>query len=118
MREIDPIALGQAGLQALALAGTAILARYAHAEHGPDGMTEFEGTLPQADWTILMRALGAFADPGEQGQPRDLDAQRRHAVALAAMCLRARTVLAREHRSAPRGDAGAEARRGRTFQRA
>jgi hypothetical protein len=98
--EIDPIALGQAGLQALALAGTAILARYAHSQDRADGMTDLEGTLPHPDWSILMRALGAFADPPASGSAGDEDV-RRQADAVAAMCLRARTTLTRQDRLVP-----------------
>ncbi|WP_020576231.1 hypothetical protein [Actinopolymorpha alba] len=100
LAEIDPVALGQAGLQALALAGTAILARYATVEERADGMTDLEGTLPHPQWSILMRAIGAFADPAHSHVLSNED--ERQAEAVAAMCLRARTVLAREHRMAPR----------------
>lgn len=98
--EIDPIALGHAGLQALALAGTAILARYVTTETRADGMAELEGVVPHPQWTILMRAIGAFAEPGESDG--DEDPEGRRAAALTAMCSRARTTLTREHQLAPR----------------
>lgn len=100
LSQIDPIALGQAGLQALALAGTAILARYAHVEGEAEGMSELAATLPHPEWNILERALGAFTDPVRQGPDGRLDDKAEEVVradALVAMCLRARTVLAREH---------------------
>ena len=100
LSRIDPIALGQAGLQALALAGTAILARYAHVEEGVEGMSELAATLPHPEWNILERALGAFTDPvreGPDGPADDTAEERARADALVAMCLRARTVLARQH---------------------
>jgi hypothetical protein len=120
---IDPIVLGQAGLQALALAGTAILARYARIDEGTDGMYELEARVPHPDRGILLRALGAFAEPTTDGHhaaeghdpaegcdpaegqdasgraaPADPAGARRRADALLAMCLRARTVLARQGR--------------------
>jgi uncharacterized protein DUF222 len=102
---IDPVVLGQAGLQALALAGTAILARYVRAEEGADGMSEIAARLPHPDRGILLRALGAFAEPvtesdveAQRSQPDDGAGERRRADALVAMCLRARTVLARQGR--------------------
>ena len=61
--EIDAVALGQAGLQALALAGTAILARYVSTESHADGMAELEGVVPHPQWMILMRAISAFSEP-------------------------------------------------------
>jgi hypothetical protein len=100
LTEIDPIALGQAGLQALALAGTAILARYARSYDRADGMTDLEDNLPDPDWSILMRALGAFADPRPVATDGDEDV-RRQADAVAAMCLRARTTLTRQDRLVP-----------------
>jgi hypothetical protein len=102
LTEIDPIALGQAGLQALALAGTAILARYARSQDRADGMTDLEGTLPHSDWSILMRALGAFADPQAVAASPGGEDERRQADAVAAMCLRARTTLTRQDRLVPR----------------
>ncbi len=103
---IDPVVLGQAGLQALALAGTAILARYAQVEEGADGMSELAARLPHPDRGILLRALGAFAEPAPEGddgsrspEPSDPMRDQRRADALVAMCLRARTVLARERRA-------------------
>lgn len=105
--EIDAVALGQAGLQALALAGTAILARYVTTESHADGMTELEGVVPHPQWTILMSAISAFSEPargdaaarGEFGEPDPGD---RQAAALTAMCRRARTTMTREHQMAPR----------------
>jgi hypothetical protein len=109
--EIDAVALGQAGLQALALAGTAILARYVTTESHADGMAELEGVVPHPQWTILMRAISAFSEPatgsgaglGECGEPDPGD---RQAAALTAMCRRARTTLTREHQMAPRRNQG------------
>jgi hypothetical protein len=90
--DVDAVALGQAGLQALALAGAAILARHTSVEVRADGMAEVEGTLPLAQWGILMRALGAFADPG--GSLVKTEQQRRE-DALVALCLQARAALER-----------------------
>jgi hypothetical protein len=88
--DIDAVALGQAGLQALALAGTAILARHTSVELRADGVSEVEGTLPLAQWGIVMRALGAFADPG--GSLVKTEQQRRE-EAFVAMCVQARAAL-------------------------
>ncbi|MEQ7007538.1 hypothetical protein ABN028_15280 [Actinopolymorpha sp. B17G11] len=100
LTEIDPIALGQAGLQALALAGTAILARYARSQDRADEMADLEGTLPHPDRSILMSALGAFAEPQAAASSGEEDV-RRQADAVAAMCLRARTTLTRQDRLVP-----------------
>ncbi|GAA2760655.1 hypothetical protein [Actinopolymorpha rutila] len=106
--EIDAVALGQAGLQALALAGTAILARYVTTESHADGMTELEGVVPHPQWTILMRAISAFSEPAPGdgaaalGESGESDPGDRQAAALTAMCRRARTTLTREHQMAPR----------------
>lgn len=96
MSDIDPIALGQAGLQALALAGTAILARHARIAERPDRMSDLEAYVPQAEVRILRAALGAFAEPAPAAS--GVAERRRMGDAMAAMCLRARTALARaEH---------------------
>jgi hypothetical protein len=95
---IDPIALGQAGLQALALAGTAILARYADSGDPVGGITELRTVLPRQQWSILMRALGAFADPHDWPP----DADRRRAEAATVMCLHARATLTRPSRTTSR----------------
>jgi hypothetical protein len=100
--DIDPIALGQAGLQALALAGTVIFARYSRAADSPDGVIDPQATLPRPHRDILMRALGAFAEPVPAGDVLSADDERRQRDALAAMCLRARTTLARDDRLVPR----------------
>lgn len=93
--DIDAVALGHAGLQALALAGTAILARHASVDLRADGMADIEGTLPLAEWGVVMRALGAFADPG--GDLVRTEKQRRE-EAFVAMCVQARAGLEKGHR--------------------
>ena len=116
LREIDPIALGQAGLQALAVAGAAILARYGEASDRSDDLSDgcsdgagvLERTLPHPHWSILMRAIGAFTDPrvvaAVAGYADDRSVAPIHADALAAMCLRARTALNRDVRRDPRAE--------------
>lgn len=93
--DIDAVALGQAALSALALAGTAILARHATVELRSDGVSDIEGTLPLAEWGVVMRALGAFADPG--GDLVKTEKQRRE-EAFIAMCVQARAALEKGHR--------------------
>lgn len=98
LSEIDPIALGQAGLQALALAGTAILARYADNGEPVGAITDLRSVLPRQQWSILLRALSAFADPHDWPP----DADRRRAEAATAMCRHARATLTRPNRTAAR----------------
>jgi hypothetical protein len=98
LSEIDPIALGQAGLQALALAGTAILARHVASGDSVGTITELRSVLPRQQWSILLRALGAFADPRDWPP----DADRRRAEAATVMCLHARATLTRPNRTTSR----------------
>lgn len=66
--EVDPVRLGQAGLNALALAGAAIVAHYAAAP---------TDQLPDDVRDVLRRALAAFAEqPGHESgtQVPDADA--------------------------------------------
>jgi hypothetical protein len=68
-------------------------------------MYELAARVPHPDRNILLRALGAFAEPahehndGTEPVPPSDPAHARRADAMVAMCLRARTVLARPHHS-------------------
>lgn len=104
--DIDPIQLGHAGLNALALAGTAIVAHYSSLTCTPDGVVDPDERMPAEMGDVLARALGAFADRGESSEALDL--VQRRAAALDAMVEHARLHSTRARR--PLGYPGARDR--------
>lgn len=90
---VDPVQLGRAGLNALALAGTAIVAHYSTLTCTADGVVDPEARMPAEVGEVLTRALGAFADRG--AKEHTVDPIQREANALAAMVEHARLHSAR-----------------------
>lgn len=104
--DIDPVQLGHAGLNALALAGTAIVAHYSSLTCTPSGVVDPDARMPTEVGDVLARALGAFVDRTEGAE--SLDVVQRQAEALAAMVEHARLHSGRSRKLAgPGPDAAA-----------